>query len=60
MKNIWWMLVMALGMAGALVVRRRLRIVKTTIADEEEKWPYEKNFGAFPPEIPDSAFEGLT
>ena len=60
MKPSWWMLAMALGVAGALVVHHHIKSSKRTVENEEDEWPYEKNFGAFPPEIPASVFEGLT
>ncbi len=51
---------MAVGVAGALFVRHRINSSKARVEENEEEWPGEKNFGAFPPEIPDAAFEGLT
>ena len=60
MRPSWWMLVMALGVAGGLLVHHRIKTLKERSTQDTEEWPLDKNFGAFPPEIPDEIFDGLT
>ena len=54
------MLAMAVGVAGGLFIRHSIKMWRNRIAEEPEDWPNEKNFGAFPPEIPDAIFDGLS
>lgn len=60
MRASWLMLAMAVGVAGGLFIRHRIKMWRNRIAEEPEDWPNEKNFGAFPPEIPDAIFDGLS
>jgi hypothetical protein len=57
MKLHWWIIgAAAVAAGGWLVVRRFLDNQNQTLHFEDEN--SEKNFGEFPPEIPESEFEG--
>jgi len=55
MRTRWWVVALALGIAGAFLVHHKGRAVKSR--GEGEDWPCDKNFGAFPPEIPERTFD---
>jgi len=60
MRAGWWMFAMALGVAGGLLIHHHFKTIRNKNTGEAEDWPYEKNFQAFPPEIPDAIFDGVS
>ena len=52
----WWMYGVALAVAGGAFVYHRLK----SQAVQEIRWPRGKNFGKFPPEIPESVFDEVS
>jgi len=57
-KTLGIMLSLMAGTVGAFLLMRYLQ-KKNAPYHFTENWPYTKNFGEFPPEIPEGEFDGV-
>jgi hypothetical protein len=54
-----WKICLAAMLAGGAVVYIRTHAPKNGTLPFEVDWPKQKNFGAFPPDIPQNVFDGV-
>lgn len=59
MRTMWWRLALAVGAVGGILLYQHFKPSKNGMLKRGGEWPKEKNFGAFPPDVPDGIFDGV-
>jgi hypothetical protein len=59
MKKNWWKLFILGGVISGLLLRRHFNSPVRRQSGEAAAWPPDKNFGSFPPRIPEDVFDGV-
>jgi hypothetical protein len=59
MRTTWWRLALVAGAVGGVLLYHHLRPSRNGTPGVTGEWPSQKNFGAFPPDLPDGMFDGV-
>ena len=57
--NKWWKRVVVAGTMIGLIIQQGLRLGRRRPEEMTEEASFDKNFGAFPPELPDNMFDDI-